>query len=89
MAQGVLTRGKGDERIPVASLCQPRRLGQQGHSSDRWPLPGHVLNYRETHRASLRESTHTILGKVFYVCDSKKLFTARQKMESGVPSFYN
>lgn len=32
----------------MASLRQPRRLGQEGHSSDRWPLPRHVLNYRET-----------------------------------------
>lgn len=57
VAQGVLTQGKGEERIPVASLCKPRRLGQQGHSSNRWPLPGHVLNYRETQ--GLTQGIHT------------------------------
>lgn len=70
MAQGVLTRGKGEERIPVASLHQPRRLGQQGHSSDRWPLPGHALNYREPlphsgnpHTPYLEKSSMFVIGR--------------------------
>lgn len=33
-----------------------------------------------TERHMIRESTHTILGKGLYVCDSNRLFTACQKM---------